>query len=159
MPAITGFRAESESGAAVAADPHGNNVAFLCLSCGAPVLAVLHVNQRGSSEQRPTSCRNCGSDYWVEPIQSESRLIIRTASSQKAQRFVRGKSPSITAGHNAASWSVIESILQAYGGASYEDLCAAVSQHGHGSGKGFVDYCISNGWLNSEGHNSGSART
>ena len=39
-------------------------------------------------------------------------------------------------------------ILDAYGGAYYDDLVAAVSQHrDSGGGKGFVDYCISNGWL------------
>lgn len=49
---------------------------------------------------------------------------------------------------NIESWGVIKAILNAYGGACYDDLVAAVSQHRHPSGgKGFVDYCISNGWL------------
>jgi hypothetical protein len=64
------------------------------------------------------------------------------------KRLVLRQHPGLKAPRNIESWSVIMAILNAYGGAYYDDLVAAVSQHrDSGGGKGFVDYCISNGWL------------
>lgn len=65
------------------------------------------------------------------------------------KRLVLGNPPNhMTAHHNNASWSVVVAIMQAYGGASLEDLAAAVSQHRHrDGGNGFVKYCLRRGWL------------
>ena len=39
-------------------------------------------------------------------------------------------------------------MLSADGGADFEEFIAAVRQHDHpAGGKGFIDYCIRNGWL------------
>jgi len=64
-------------------------------------------------------------------------------------RYCLGSAPiSLSAAQNIESWGVIMAILKAYGGANLDDLAAAVSQHKHpGGGRGFVDYCIRNGWL------------
>jgi hypothetical protein len=54
----------------------------------------------------------------------------------------------LTARHNIDSWSVIAAIMAAYGGASQDDLAAAVSQHRHPEGGlAFVKYCVRQGWL------------
>jgi hypothetical protein len=66
-----------EAGIPVLADPYGNNVAFQCLGCHAPVLAVILDHQRGSSAKNPSVCPACKSSYWVEAIVPESRLIVR----------------------------------------------------------------------------------
>jgi hypothetical protein len=66
----------------------------------------------------------------------------------RAGRYVRGETPSHRVQSTKASWKVIEAMLDAYGGAEYEQLVAAVAQHDHpAGGKAFVDYCIRNGWL------------
>lgn len=49
MAKVTGLQCIDEAGQAVACDAYGNNVAFRCLGCGGPVLAVIRENQRGSS--------------------------------------------------------------------------------------------------------------
>lgn len=65
------------------------------------------------------------------------------------KRLVLAKPPQRqTAQHNIESWNVIAAIMAAYGGASTDDLAAAVSQHRHqDGGLAFVEYCISRGWL------------
>jgi len=64
------------------------------------------------------------------------------------KRYVLKNKPSPRVKHNAESWSVILAIMNAYGGASINDLAAAVSQHRHPQGgRAFVNYCIRNGWL------------
>jgi len=43
-------------------------------------------------------------------------------------------------------------VLAAYGGASMNDLVAAVSQHRHpDGGTGFIRYCLKQGWLKEDG--------
>lgn len=147
MTAITGLNAWSEC-QRVPADAHGNNVAFSCLNCGGPVLATLMPHQRGSSADKPTECRVCSAAFWVEPQLPKYRLLIHRANTPNLGRYIAGLAPAHTAGQNAASWGVISSLLNAYGGADYNELVAAVRQHDHpGGGKCFVDYCIRNGWL------------
>lgn len=73
---VTDFVAEDEDGAAVNADAHGNNVAFACLDCGAPVLAIARQYQRGSASDRPATCRPCKSGFWIEPIEAERRIVV-----------------------------------------------------------------------------------
>lgn len=81
MTAISGFSTVDVAGFPVFSDPHGNNVAFRCLGCGAPVLAVVLDNQRGSSQKNPAVCRACGSRYWVEAIVAQSRLVVQRVPS------------------------------------------------------------------------------
>ena len=148
MTAITGFSASAQDGSPIAADAHGNNVAFKCLVCGGPVLAVLLPKQRGSSAEKPTTCRACSTCYWVEAHIPQSRLLVHQLASKHSGRYQLGQEPALTAEQNSASWSVVFSILQAYGGADYEDLCVSVRQHAHpAGGQAFIDYCIRHGWL------------
>jgi hypothetical protein len=147
LTAVTGFNAWAES-RPVRADAHGNNVAFSCLNCGGPVLATLMEHQRGSSESKPTQCRECATEFWVEAQVTRNRLLVHRVSTSESGRYVAGRSPTHTSGPNIASWGVVSALLSAYGGAEYEELVAAVRQHDHPSGgKAFVDYCIRNGWL------------
>lgn len=147
MTTITDFAAWSAS-QQVKADAHGNNVAFSCLNCGGPVLATLMANQRGSSSAKPTRCRSCGSSFWVEAQPELKRLQLHRLPQAGVMRYVAGQTPQPTSSHNLASWGVISAMLAAYGGATYDDLVAAVRQHDHhDGGKGFVDYCISRNWL------------
>jgi hypothetical protein len=144
---VTGMHAWSES-QRVLADAHGNNVAFACLNCGGPVLATLMLHQRGSSEENPTECRVCNAKFWVEPQVARNRLLVHRSKTPESGRYVAGRSPVHTAGQNIASWNVIAALLSAYGGAEYDELVAAVRQHDHpAGGKGFIDYCVRNGWL------------
>ena len=54
----------------------------------------------------------------------------------------------LTAQHNIDSWLVISAIMTAYGGATQDDLAAAVSQHRHpAGGLAFVRFCVRQGWL------------
>lgn len=147
MTAVTGFDAWCD-GQKIPADAHGNNVAFSCLNCGGPVLATLLPHQRGSSADKATTCRVCSALYGVEASPSESRVLVHGVSRARTGRYLAGASPTHTAPENAASWSVIAAMLAAYGGADYEEFVAAVGQHEHpAGGKGFVHYCIRNGWL------------
>ncbi|AEQ94585.1 hypothetical protein XOC_0348 [Xanthomonas oryzae pv. oryzicola BLS256] len=43
----------------IAADAHGNNLAFCCFACGHRVVAVALENQRGSDEEHPAVCKGC----------------------------------------------------------------------------------------------------
>ena len=87
--------------------------------------------------------------YVVRVKRKTASLIQRPKAIPKEyKRLVLRLEPELRTRRNIESWSVIKAILNAYGGAYYDDLVAAVSQHRHPSGgKGFVDYCISNGWL------------
>lgn len=148
MATITNFTATTIAGVPLLADAYGNNVAFQCPSCGAPVLAVVLANMKGSSADKPATCRACESRYWIEVVVPESRLLVHALPGEKPGRLRLGRAPSVTAEHNMVSWSVVTAMLEAYGGADYEDLIGAVRQHANpGGGKGFIDYCIRNGWL------------
>ncbi len=67
MATVTDFTCVDAENNPVPCDAHGNNVAFACLDCRAPVLAVVRDNQRGSDSIRPTVCKACGTAHWVEP--------------------------------------------------------------------------------------------
>jgi hypothetical protein len=77
---VTGARVIDEAGYPVLADPFGNNVAFRCLGCGAPVLATLRENQRGSEPARPSKCPACRAGYWLEANVDSSILTVRRVS-------------------------------------------------------------------------------
>lgn len=168
MTTITGFRAVSGSGLPVQVDAFGNNAAFACLNCHAPLLSVLREHQRGSSPKRPVVCPGCGSAWWLEAREQEKTLIVHEVSefedelgalprvigrpSKDAGTYKLAASPTRLASHNQASWNIIETILKAYGTADFYDLSVAVRQHVHGdkaaSGpQSFVSYCIRSGWL------------
>lgn len=77
--------------------------------------------------------------------------VISTPS-KDAGRYKLGAKPVRLVAHNAASWRIIEAILEARGTADYYDLAVAVRGHEHGdkAAKGpqsFVSYCIKSGWL------------
>lgn len=112
------------------------------------MLATLHDNQRGSSEEKPTQCLICSSAYWVEPQVTRHRVLIHRVKTSASGRYVAGTEPRHTSAPNAASWEVISAVLSSYGGAEYEELVSAVRQHDHpDGGKAFIDYCVRNGWL------------
>jgi hypothetical protein len=74
--------------------------------------------------------------------------LARSMTSSYSGRYRLGREPKLTAEQNAASWKVIAAMLEAYGGADFDDLAVAVSQHDHhAGGRAFVEYCIRNGWL------------
>ena len=77
MAAVTDFTCVDAENNPVACDAHGNNVAFACLDCDAPVLAVVRDNQRGSASNRPTFCKACGTAHWVEPDASHRLIHVR----------------------------------------------------------------------------------
>lgn len=147
MTKVTDYTAKAAS-EEIQADAYGNNVAFACLRCRGPVLATLTAHQRGSSSAKPTHCRSCGCKFWVDVLPDQKFLQIHRLPEAEATRYVAGQTARPTSGHNQASWDVISAMLTAYGGATYDDFVAAVRQHDHPEGgRGFVDYCIRNGWL------------
>jgi len=81
MAAITGFPAEDENGFPILADAHGNNVAFRCVGCGGPILAIARPHQRGSSDENPSVCPACSARYWVEPM--SDKLVIHRVSGKR----------------------------------------------------------------------------
>jgi hypothetical protein len=87
MATITGFSVVDEAGLPILADPFGNNVAFRCLGCGAPVLAIVLPSQRGSSPENPAICPACESRYWVEHQGEARRLVVRRVVTRVEQRL------------------------------------------------------------------------
>jgi len=73
---ITDFLVMDSDGNEIAADPHGNNVAFACSTCGAPIVAVALENQRGSDEEHPATCRGCGVGYFLDVREHAQKLYI-----------------------------------------------------------------------------------
>jgi len=76
---ITNFLVMDEDGLEVASDPHGNNVAFCCIKCGHPILAVALENQRGSDEEHPVACRGCEAKYFLDIRLESEKLYIHSA--------------------------------------------------------------------------------
>ena len=79
MTTVTDFKAHDESKNTVTCDAHGNNVAFLCLTCHGPVLAVIRPHQRGSSKIKPSSCPVCASKFFVTADETNKLLLIQKA--------------------------------------------------------------------------------
>ncbi len=84
MATITGFSVVDYAGLPVLADPFGNNVAFRCLGCGAPVLAVALEHQRGSSTDNPSKCPACGSSFRIEVDDVRKRVTVYRVPSSDA---------------------------------------------------------------------------
>ena len=77
---VTNFLVMNTDGEEIPADPHGNNVAFNCQQCSAPILAVALDNQRGSDEDHPAICRGCGIGYFLDVRESAQKLYIHPVS-------------------------------------------------------------------------------
>ena len=73
---ITDFLVMDPLGEEIPADPHGNNIAFECVVCGHPVLAVALENQRGSDEKHPAKCRGCGTRFFPDVRTRAEKLYI-----------------------------------------------------------------------------------
>ena len=76
MPLVTDFRCFDEDGFQVLCHAFGNNVAFRCLGCGGPVLAIIRDNQRGSDSDHLTTCPACDSQYWLARNQERHQVVI-----------------------------------------------------------------------------------
>jgi len=58
------------------------------------------------------------------------------------------REPNMTAPRNIESWGRIRAAVQATGASTYGELVDACANHKHAAGgRGFVEYCIDNGWL------------
>lgn len=74
--------------------------------------------------------------------------MLRESTSSKLVKYRIGRTPRTTAPQNVRTWSILNRHLANFGQASYEQLVRLARDHDHArGGKGFVDYCISNGWL------------
>ena len=73
---ITNFLVMDTDGNEILADPFGNNLAFACPTCGAPVLAVALENQRGWDEDHPAKCRSCETGYFLDIREHAKKLYI-----------------------------------------------------------------------------------
>lgn len=73
---ITGFLVLDGDGRELPADPYGTNLAFCCLSCGHPLLAVALENQRGSDEQHPAVCKRCQAAFFLDVRPQSEKLYI-----------------------------------------------------------------------------------
>lgn len=73
---ITDFLVLDTDGSETPADPHGTNIAFCCMTCGHPVLAVALENQRGSDEEHPAICRGCNAQYFLDVRPQSGKLYI-----------------------------------------------------------------------------------
>lgn len=78
---------------------------------------------------------------------SKSRLLDEIVN-EGTGKYKIGKVPNIRAPHNRRTWEIVEEKLCSLGSASYEQLVIWCKGHDQASGgRGFVDYCIANGWL------------
>ncbi len=75
MATVTNFKGDDAQGHPVPCDAHGNNVAFGCLDCGGPVLAIIRTHQRGSSAAKPSPCPACSSRFWVD-VDAPRQVVI-----------------------------------------------------------------------------------
>ena len=75
---ITDFIVMESNGSEILADPHGNNLAFCCMKCGHPMLAVALEYQRGSDEAHPATCRGCQAKYFLDVRQQAEKVYIHS---------------------------------------------------------------------------------
>lgn len=78
MTKVTDFHLVDEVGERALCDAFGNNVAFKCMKCGHPMLAIIlpEQNRHGSTPENPAECRHCHFRSWVvaEPATKLLRL-------------------------------------------------------------------------------------
>lgn len=76
---ISDFECIDENGISIPNDAFGNNTAFRCPNCGYPVLAALVKKitnfQRGLTGEKPSICRSCKQQYWLEI--TDNKLVLR----------------------------------------------------------------------------------
>jgi len=77
---ITDFLVMDGNGNEIVADPFGNNLAFTCMDCGHPVLALALENQRGSSESSPVICKGCDASYFMDIRAHAKKIYVHTTS-------------------------------------------------------------------------------
>jgi hypothetical protein len=67
-------------------------------------------------------------------------------------KYMISTRPKLTADQNRRTWEIIERKLSENGSATFEKLASWARSHDHATGgKGFIEYCIDNGWLAPEG--------
>lgn len=76
---ITDFLVMDTNGVEIDADPHGDNLAFCCMACGYPIVAVALDNQCGSDEEHPASCRGCDAKYFLDIRLQTEKIYIHPA--------------------------------------------------------------------------------
>lgn len=71
------YRVENSAGKKIYADPAGNNVAFMCFSCGLPVLLSGFLKEQGKNKDNVKNCRRtiCSSKYYME-IQDDNKKFV-----------------------------------------------------------------------------------
>ena len=74
---ITNFIVMDANGEIISADPHGNNLAVSCSSCGYPLLLTALPNQRGSDEAHPAKCKGCGQEYFLDIREHKEMLYVQ----------------------------------------------------------------------------------
>jgi DNA-directed RNA polymerase subunit RPC12/RpoP len=81
MTRVTDFQLLDENGGRALCDAFGNNVAFKCMKCGHPMLAIIlpRQNRHGSTPENPAVCRNCGSKAWL--MAEPAKKLLRVQSS------------------------------------------------------------------------------
>ena len=103
MATVTGFTCIGESGDPVPADAYGNNVAFRCAECGAPILAVVREHQRGAGPDNPSECRECGTKFWVAlGITPRQLLVHRLGEATQRNGMLTGDIVGYDPGGNGA---------------------------------------------------------
>lgn len=91
MATVTGFTCIDESGDPVPADAYGNNVAFRCAACGAPILAVVREHWRGAGPNNPSKCCGCGTKFWVALGATPRQLLVhRLDETTRGKRILTG---------------------------------------------------------------------
>lgn len=80
MTKVTDFQLLDEEGRRTVCDAFGNNVAFKCVKCGHPMLAIVlpEQNRRGSTPDNPAVCRHCGFTAWL--VAEPSKKLLRVQS-------------------------------------------------------------------------------
>lgn len=73
---ITDFLIMDGNGVEIEADASGDSLAFCCEDCGYPLLAIARENARGSSEQCPSSCRDCGAGYFLDVRNHAQKIYV-----------------------------------------------------------------------------------
>jgi DNA-directed RNA polymerase subunit RPC12/RpoP len=81
MTKVTDFRLVDENGDRALSDAFGNNVAFKCMKCGHPMLAIIlpKQNRHGSTPENPAVCRHCGFRAWL--VAEPAKKLLRLRSS------------------------------------------------------------------------------
>jgi predicted RNA-binding Zn-ribbon protein involved in translation (DUF1610 family) len=81
MTRVTDFKLLDEAERPALCDAYGNNVAFKCMKCGHPMLAIIlpKQNRHGSTPENPAVCRHCGFTAWL--VAEPAKMLLRVKSS------------------------------------------------------------------------------